>query len=339
MYPETQKIIKDKMAEGIYPGVVYQFTEDQAVFQKKLGYAQIMPDLQPMTADLLFDVASLTKVVCTLTVMLQLYEAKQIDWDQPLKKYLPSFENPEITLRHLLTHTSDIQTYIPERDRLSAKELRAAYLKLQPGKNLGKKIQYTDAGTILMGFLIEEIYQKDATEVFQSEVLRPLNMSESCFLSKKIDNRFVPTEKLMTGEILKGITHDPKARTLRTHAGNAGLFTSLKDLTKFAEMYLAFGKDFLKRETIEQLYQDQTVDHLGKRSLGWDLQFSDQNQAPLLFHTGYTGTFILLDSYHQSAFIFLSNRVHPIDEREKYIAARDEIIANYLSERKKIYQK
>lgn len=339
MYPETQELIKDKMLAGIYPGVVYQFMEDQATFQQTLGYAQIAPVLQPMIADLLFDVASLTKVVCTLTVMLQLHETKQIEWDQPLKKYLPNFENPEITLRHLLTHTSDIQTYIPQRDRLSAKELQAAYLKLQPGKDLGKKVQYTDAGTILLGFLIEEIFQKDVTEVFQSEVLQPLDMSESCFLPKNIDKRFVPTEKLVTGEILRGVTHDPKARTLKTHAGNAGLFSSLTDLSKFVEMYLAFGKDYLKRETIEELYQDQTPDFAGKRSLGWDLKFSDQNQAPLLFHTGYTGTFILLDSYHQSGFIFLSNRVHPVDEREKYILARDEIITSYLSERKKIYQK
>lgn len=343
MYPETVEVIKKKMHQGVFPGAAFCLIEDQTMEQDTLGAAQVEPTKLPLQKEYLFDVASLTKVVCTTTVMLKLFEAGRITWDQTLHELLPKFQNEAITLRHLLTHTSDIQTYIPRRDQLNADELRAAYLTLEPGENLGKKVQYTDAGTILLGFLIEELYQKPAVAVFKEEVLQPLEMTDSCFLPQPPYQQIVPTEKQKNGHILKGVTHDPKARVLGEHAGNAGLFTNLKDLCEFAKMYLNLGrvKDmiYLQEKTIRMLLQDQTPDRKGGRSLGWDLKSSALDQTPVLFHTGYTGTFLLLDVVKQSAFIFLSNRVHPVDHRKEYIHHRDELLACYLQERKERYQK
>lgn len=343
MYPETLHLIEAKMRQNIFPGAVFQFIEDQQEEVQVLGNAQIEPTIIPMAEDFLFDVASLTKVVCTTTVMLRLFEAGKLTWDQPLHDLLPDFQNRRITLRHLLTHTSDIQTYIPNRNRLNVAELRSAYLKLDSGEELGEVVQYTDAGTILLGFLIEELYEKDVIEVFKQEVLQPLQMSASLFLPAPPYDRIVPTQKQSDGRILKGITHDPKARILAEHAGNAGLFTNLKDLSKFAKMYLNLGrvqdKIYLHDKTIRALLKDQTPTKKGERSLGWDLKFSPKDRAPLLFHTGYTGTFLMLDIEKQSAFIFLSNRVHLEDHRARYVAQRDEILACYLNERRKIYQK
>lgn len=343
MYPETLRLIEEKRMAGVFPGVNLQFIEDQANESFVLGEAQVEPTKIPLREDFLFDVASLTKVVCTTTVMLKLYEMGRVAWDQSLHELLPEFQNKTITLRHLLTHTSDIQTYIPNRDQLNGEELRQAYLTLQPGANLGKIVQYTDAGTILLGFLIEKIYQKDAIEVFTEEVLQPLQMSDSCFLPQPPYSKIVPTQKLADGRILKGVTHDPKARVLAEHAGNAGLFTNLKDLSKFAKMYLNLGQVsamiYLRDKTVRELLQDQTPTGNGKRSIGWDLKFSPYDQTPLLFHTGYTGTFLLLDVIKKSAFIFLSNRVHTEDQRASYVAHRNEILACYLQERAKNYQK
>ncbi|MDN6519133.1 MAG: serine hydrolase, partial [Enterococcus sp.] len=139
------------------------------------------------------------------------------------------------------------------------------------------------------------------------------------------------------------ITQDPKARVLAEHAGNAGLFTNLKDLSKFAKMYLNLGRVrdmiYLHDKTVQELLKDQTPTGKGKRSIGWDLKVSPVDQSPLLFHTGYTGTFLLLDVVKKSAFIFLSNRVHPEDHRASYVAQRDEILSCYLNERARLYRK
>ena len=166
-------------------------------------------------------------------------------------------------------------------------------------------------------------------EIFQEQVLEPLGMMNSLFLpfpSKKI----VPTEQLPSGEVLRGQTHDPKARVLAEHAGNAGLFIDLNDSITFVQMYLNKGKisngRFLEEETIDSLLQDQTPERNGYRSLGWDLKKDVGDGHAILFHTGYTGTFVLINIPAQRAAIFLSNRTYYKDERAQWIKDRDVLI-------------
>ena len=336
MYPETKQLILNKLEEDHYPGVVGAFIKHKHVETFSAGHAQIVPETQPMTADLLFDVASLTKVIATTSLVLRLWEDGKIDLDKPLHHYLPAFENETITIRHLLTHTSNIETWIPNRDQLSQEQLIEAYLKLQPGDQLGKLVKYTDAGTILLGLMLEEIFQEPATELFEEQVLAPLGMMHSTFLPYP-SKRIVPTQQLASGEVLRGVTHDPKARVLAEHAGNAGLFLDLEDSITFVKMYLNLGKAengrFLEEQTIRSLLQDHTPTKKGNRSLGWDLKKGLEQQQPILFHTGYTGTFLLIDIIEQEAFIFLSNRIHPTDHREAYIRCRDEIVEKFLKEK------
>lgn len=326
-YPKTQAKIQEYLKEKVFPGVCYAIIDHEKMIHKHFGYASLIPEKRVMSENTLFDVASLTKVVCTTTMILKLMEQGVIEIDQPLKKYLPAFGDESITLRHLLTHTADIVTYIPNRDQLNQQELMQAYLTLRAGDNLGKVVKYTDAGTILLGFMLEAIFQKPVTTIFKEEIFEPLKMTNSQFPPLDTYYSIAATEDTLCGQ-----THDPKARVLAEHAGNAGLFTNLADLLKFTLMYLnegqlPDGRAFLQRETIAKLYQDQTPSKEGKRSLGWDLRYG------FLFHTGYTGTFLCIDPKLQQAFIFLSNRVHPYDFRQEYLAKRDELIAIYLKEK------
>lgn len=331
MYSKTRQTIIDYLHSGVFSGVNYWMFDQGQIISESLGQLATIPVSEPMVATALFDVASLTKVICTTSVLLRLYEKGRISWEDALQKHLPTFTDAKITLRHLLTHTAAIETYIPNRDQLDAQQLRAAYLTLQSGKNLGKEVKYTDAGTILLGFMLEEIFQKDVTTIFQQEVLTPLGMTASCFLPKNSPYPIVPTEQLASGQVLRGITHDPKARVLASHAGNAGLFANMADLIKFCQMYLAYGADYLQKATVRMLLQDQTPLGSGFRSLGWDLK--GEISQPFLFHTGYTGTFLSIDPFHQQAFIFLSNRVHPRDNRQAYIEKRDRLLAIYMQEK------
>ncbi|MCB5951861.1 beta-lactamase family protein [Enterococcus sp. BWT-B8] len=335
MYERTKKLISHYLDEGVFPGASFAFIRGESIEETTIGAAQIFPVREKLTAALLFDVASLTKVICTTTVVLQLVEEKKLCIDETLKKYYPFFQDGRLTIRHLLTHTSDINTFIPNRDQLSQKELIEAYIRIQSGEKLGKESKYTDAGTILLGFMLEELLGKPVIEIFKERVLLPLQMMNSCFLP---DDPFktVPTEDHPVRGLIRGQVHDPKAFVLAEHSGNAGLFTNLEDLEKFVSMYLNRGvyngKRMLKEETILELLQDHSFVENHKRSLGWDLKWS-REQTPYLFHTGYTGTFILMDILKKEAFIFLSNRVHPSDRREEYIAKRDQLLQLYLEEK------
>lgn len=325
MYPKTQNLILEQWQEGVYPGVIYCLMDEDKEITHVLGNSISRPQPEKMTKNSLFDVASLTKVVCTTTVILSLLEDGKIQLDSPLQVYLPDFRNGDITLRHLLTHTSDIVSWIEHRDQLDKESLRQAYLQLSPGKNLGKKVKYTDSGMILLGFMIEEIFHRDVTDVFQSKVLMPLQMGHSFFSDVRSTGLAVGTQTGLT----RGLTHDPKARILAEHAANAGLFTTIDDLKNFVQMY--FGQiSLLQRKTILSLLNNYVPASEGQRSLGWELKDHQQ----VLFHTGYTGTFLAIDPLGKQAFIFLSNRIHPYDHRQSYIKHRDCLLKCYLSEKR-----
>lgn len=336
MYKKTKQKIEELVDEKVFPGASFSFITRGESEDYTIGNAQIIPKIEPLKASLLFDVASLTKVVCTTTVVLQLIEAGQIDIDAPFNTYYSAFEDGNITIRHLLTHTSDIQSFIENRDALSKDELIAAYNQLRPGVEIGNKVMYTDTGTILLGFMLEELLGKDVIEIFKERVLQPMEMTESSFLPKDF-SKVVPTENHPIRGLIQGQTHDPKAFVLAEHAGNAGLFTNLNDLKKFTSMYMNEGlyqtTRIVEKDTVRSLLKDQTPSGKGHRSLGWDLK-DDLTGRPLLFHTGYTGTFLMIDLLEKEGFIFLSNRVHPADNRKEYIQKRDELIEIYLKEKR-----
>ncbi|MHC5268476.1 serine hydrolase domain-containing protein [Enterococcus sp. LJL98] len=330
MYKKTKKMLQDKYEAGIFPGVISAFVDGKHEEVSVLGHAACLPEKEVLTIDHLFDVASLTKVICTTSVILRYAARGLLAIDDAIQKHLPTFQDEKVTVRHLLTHTADFVTWIANRDQLDALALRQAYLGLRAGRDLGKKVVYTDAGTIILGFLIEEISGKTTTAVFQEEVLTPLKMNQSGFPPFSPQKKIVSTARLSSGEILRGVTHDPKARVLGVHAGNAGFFTTISDVLRFVHAYFEPIPAFLAPTNIQDLLQDQTPNRQGGRSLGWDLKGNPA--APFLFHTGYTGTFLLLNPQTQQAWIFLSNRIHPNDQREAYKKHREELIATYLAE-------
>lgn len=337
MYSKTIQFIESLCKESIIPGANYLFFSQDNVVRGSTGYKQFLPVKEKATSNVLYDMASLTKVMMTNTVVLKLIEQNQLNIDVPFNTYLPIWHEDKVTLRHLLTHTSAISGYIDNRDELSAEELKEALLTLPVDyKKMGREKKYTDTGTLLIGFMLEEIYRQNVHNIFEKEVLIPLNMVHSGF--SKIDTSLcAPTELTKNRDLIKGEVHDPKAYQLKEHCGSAGLFSNIDDSFKFVQMMLNKGRlpngeVFLEEETVMLLLNDFTPNNDLSRSLGWDLKYHLEKKHPILYHTGYTGTFMLIDIIEQEAFIFLSNRVHPYDNRQDYLRKRDELIEVYQKE-------
>jgi len=328
MIEKINLLVSQQRKAGIFPCANWAFMDKDKKSTFLEGYAQITPEKEVLKPDMLFDLASITKVVCTGSVVLKLWEEGKLDIDVPFSTYYPSFQDNRVSLRHLLTHTSDINPFIKDRDILNDEELKEAFNYLTVGENLGKSCQYTDTGTVLMGFMLEKIYQKDAQDIFQELVLNPLGLHNSKFQPIVPASLAVPTEVTENRGLIRGQTHDPKAFVLGKHAGSAGLFSTLADMMRYIEEVF-FKQTFLKPETIEALLQDFSPLKNQNRSLGWDMKF-DKAGNPFLFHSGFTGTFLLLDPRRKKAFVFLSNRVHPHNFREEYLKNRDIIINKYL---------
>lgn len=334
MYPKTREQISSCIMEKIFPGASFAFIKDGHITAFREGLAAVVPAEEPILEEQQYDLASLTKVIVTTPIILQLWEERRLSLDDALYHYLPSFREKKVTLRHLLTHTSAISGYIPDRDTLTAEALKEALIHLPVGPGFGKEVTYTDTNMILLGFVIEELERKTLSAVFEERIAGPLALTKTVYHVQD-PWKCAPTEEHPVRGVIRGIVHDPKALRLGDHCGSAGLFSTLREVSVFSQMMLNKGSinsvQLLRDQTVVQLLKDWTPTGDLQRSLGWDLKV--QEDKTYLFHSGYTGTFILLDPEDQEAFVFLSNRVHPHDNNSLYLQKRNVILDSYFSEK------
>ncbi|WP_434349841.1 serine hydrolase domain-containing protein [Streptococcus sp. KHUD_014] len=303
MKQEIIQKIEQQIEAGIYPGASFAYYQDGAWSDWFLGEAN--PETAEKTREgLVYDLASVSKVVGVGTVLSFLWSEGKLDLDQSIKVYLPETDYPDITLRHLLTHATDLDPFIPNRDQLSADQLRKAMLHLNRREK--RAFLYSDVHFLLLGFWLENYFKKDLDKILQEQVFEPWEMKETQFGPV---SSAVPTVRGQGA----GVVHDPKARLLGKHAGSAGLFSTVKDLKIFLEHYL--HDDFAAG--LSQNFSDLSDK---ERSLAWNLE------GDWLDHTGYTGTFIMWNRKKQEAAIFLSNRTYEKDERAQWIIDRNQVM-------------
>lgn len=303
MKQEIIQKIEQQIEAGIYPGASFAYYRDGEWSDCYLGDAN--PEIGEQTCQgLVYDLASVSKVVGVGTVLTFLWHQGELDLEKSVTEFLPDSDYPDITIRQLLTHATDLDPYIPNRDQLSEDQLREAMFHLNRREK--RAFLYSDVHFLLLGFLLENYFEKNLDQILQEQVLDPWKMKETQFGPV---SSAVPTVR---GQKV-GVVHDPKARLLGKHAGSAGLFSTVKDLKIFLEHYLQ--DDFA--DGLSQNFSDLSDK---ERSLAWNLE------GDWLDHTGYTGTFIMWNRKKQEAAIFLSNRTYEKDERSQWILDRNQVM-------------
>ena len=297
------KKIEDQIEAGIYPGASFAYYKDGEWKESYLGLSDPERGLKT-EAGLVYDLASVSKVVGVGTVFTFLWQQCKLDINRPVTDFLPECDYPDITIRQLLTHATDLDPFIPNRDKLSAEELREAMFHLN--RRSQPAFLYSDVHFLLLGFVLEKIFNQDLDHIIEEQVLEPWKMGETRFGPVTCA---VPTVRGQKA----GVVHDPKARVLGKHAGSAGLFSTVADLKPFLEHYL-------KDSFAEELTQNFSDLDDKERSLAWNLE------GDWLDHTGYTGTFIMWNREKQEAAIFLSNRTYEKDERAQWIVDRNQVM-------------
>ncbi len=333
-YLATQNLIESMVTERIVPGVNYAFIKDKQVFTSTVGFASIYPTVTQLSPFAEYDLASLTKVIATENVLLKLYDQGKINFSEPLHQFIPEFSDQRIRLFHLLTHTSGIRGWIPNRDQLDHDQLLDAIIHLPVTDEFKAKMRYADTNFILLGLVIKKIFGAPVQDVAMQEVIKPMGLTHTTFHPIKKD--CVPTA-IVNGEVLQGIPHDPKARQLGNDCGSAGLFSSMGDLIKLARGYLGLDKTILpySQQTVSLLFDNKNAVNVKPRSWGWDLRFDPKLHYPIILHTGFTGTLIILDRLKRSGLILLTNRVHPSGHNTIFLAMREKIIQSFLKENSK----
>jgi len=182
----------------------------------------------------------------------------------------------------------------------------------------GSRFVYSDINFITLGALVERVSKVELDKYCAQNIFTPLKMARTRFLPPAPwVPTIAPTEYDEQNRMLRGVVHDPTARRMGGVAGQAGLFSTADDLSKFARALVA-GSSVLPSLLVEKMSTPQQPPAAHElRGFGWDIDspFST-NRGELLpvgsfGHTGFTGTSLWIDPTTRTYIILLTNAVHP----------------------------
>ena len=273
----VEKDIADKKLPG---AVVIVGHKGKIVYRKAFGNRALVPSVEKMTLDTIFDAASLTKVVATTTSVMMLVEQGKLRLSDRIGQFFPEIEDEaakRVTIQQLLTHTSGYAPDFDLREKWTGREGMLAALKKEKLRTPpGTRFVYSDIGFIVLGEIVQKI-TGNPLHVFVSEWSKSFALGQDSLFfpfdpiaESKSDPsikkslvlggrcpRIAPTENVKgqqnylgstfdgedtTGnQIIRGRVHDPTAFRMGGVAGHAGLFTTADDLARFCQMLLNGG--------------------------------------------------------------------------------------------------
>ncbi len=320
-------VIREAIAAHAFPGASLAVTLDGKLLAwrgfGRFTYDPESPSVSPTTV---YDLASVTKVVATTTVAMMLYESGSLNFEKKVCEFLPCFaegsgdRRKDVTVRHLLAHTSGLPGY--EKLFLTAShrdELVGAAERVPLVAEPGSVAEYSDIGFILLGEILTKIMEEPLDCFCDRAIFEPLGMAAARFVPPpEWSTQIPPTENDLTfrRRIIQGEVNDENCSVMGGISGHAGLFGSALDVATFAHCILNGGSPILKPETIA-LFTRREVSPAGtSRALGWDTP-STPSQSGRYFgprsygHLGFTGTSLWCDPDRRLSVTLLTNRTWP----------------------------
>lgn len=326
LFADAFGVIEEAIAARAFPGASVAVTAfGKLVALRSFGRFTFEAESPAVTTETIFDLASVTKVVATTSMAMILYDRGLLDLEAPILGVLPEFaaddlRRNEISFRMLLAHSSGLPAY--EKLFLGASTrnalLQEAFkvpLKYSPGTHA----EYSDIGFILLGVAIERIAGESLDTFAQREFFGPLGLVHTTFNPPVEWRQRIPPsadDKTFRKRVIQGEVQDENASVLGGVAGQAGVFSSAKDVAAFAHCMLNGGAPIVKSETVALFTRREDSPAGTSRALGWDTP-SAPSQSGKYFsagsfgHLGYTGTSLWIDPARQLSVTLLTNRTWP----------------------------
>jgi CubicO group peptidase (beta-lactamase class C family) len=304
----------------------------------------------------MYDLASLTKPLATVTSILLLIQRAKVGLENPVQEVLAELEGMPIgqaTVRDLLTHRSGLPGWRPFYERLGAigmvpepsggnQPVKQHVLKMIREEPLiyvrGERSVYSDLGFMLLGFLVERLSGMALDLWCEAAIVQPLRADPMMFrptaeraktdvVRPTIDvSRIAPSEQdEWRNRLLRGEVHDENAAAMGGVAGHAGLFGTAESVLAVSGAWLRgyYGREsILQRELVRQFTTRQESSARSSWALGWDTPSAPSSSGSSFSeqsfgHLGYTGTSLWIDPLCELEVVLLSNRVHPSRKNEK----------------------
>lgn len=310
-------MLQNAVRQGLISGaVVLVGNRNGTLYSHAAGRAGFGSASRPLTVGTVFDIASLTKVFATTPAVIRLMDQGSISLLDPLSRWFPEFKGKEITVLHLLTHTSGLHDGM--LDPSAPLESAISRAASQSSDKPGTRFQYADINFILLGNLVRRISAFGLDGYCQDAFYRPLGMLHTSF-NPAADGDTAATLGGRNG-VLKGVVQDPNARLLGGVAGHAGLFSTAEDLGRFSMMLLHGGVLDGQRVLSARAVAQMTAPYFFKngkivRGLGWDRESPFSAPKGALFsevsygHTGYSGSSVWIDPEANLYVVLLTTRL------------------------------
>lgn len=322
---QIQDILSEMIDKHVICGASWAFVSKEECSLHCRGRRGVIEPYcrEPLLPGMYYDLASLSKVVGTASRVLQMAEEGKLRLETPVCRILKEFRYQEVTVGNLLLHNSGLAAEVVDKERLTTETIVRRVYETPQLFLCGKNVLYSDAGFILLGFIIQELDGMTLDESMRTHVFEPLGMYHTSYLTDTERGIYVPTECRAKRGCICGEVHDSKAYLLG-QSGSAGLFSTLDDLTVFAWHYLNRSNMLFGPETYGLL---ERTERFG-RTYGWSKEYGEHT----LYHTGFTGTSMLLDMERERALILLTNRVHPDRSQVEFFEWRKRINSLFMEE-------
>lgn len=300
--------------QSMFNGVVLVAQKGKPVYQKAFGFADFQKN-EPLSTSSSFNLASISKQFFAMMIM-QLKEQNKLNYDDKVTKFIPSLPYPNITIRHLLTHTSGLpeyeiltQKYYNTLDTLTNEKLISLLAERKPPLNFepNSKWEYSNTGYVLLASIIEKASGVTIEDFFQKNITHPLGLKNTFIFSFNSTNPEIKKKQRVLGfERRNGKYFLNDLIRLDGVVGDGNIYSSAEDLLVWEQAL--YSNKLVSQITLSEAFQpvkliDNSTFNYG---FGWFLSLNKQAQ----FHTGsWVGfrNFIERDTKTNTTIIVLSN--------------------------------
>ncbi|MBB4635261.1 serine hydrolase [Longimicrobium terrae] len=323
---KAESLISRNVRGQAFPGAAFAAGNREQVEEVKgfgrIGWSDSAAAVSPDSTR--YDLASLTKVVATTAAVMALVEDRKLDLDDPVRDYVPEFSGgakDRVTIRHLLTHTAGLRAGAADIVSDDPAAVRRYIITRPLIAEPGVDVLYSDLGFAILWAVAEKAAGEPLGRYLKWRVWAPLGMTATEVGVRSPCADCAPTLYLENSdEPYTGGSYDEVARRLGGYGGNAGAFSTVRDLSRFAAMIANEGRlgdiRIFQRRTVRGFVRPQPG--AGTRALGWEV-YCREGVVPdskgcenilALGHTGVTGTCLWIDPVSRTWFVLLTNRTY-----------------------------